>query len=91
MVSDRVRSRYDCQIFDAPVGGQETVIRLQVLRFLCRNEDCGNKTFAEQVPGLTTRYGRYRLALRESLRGIALALGGRAPDSPSAWQRRSTG
>ncbi len=34
-------------------------------------------TFAEQVPGLTTRYGRRIGGLKETLQAITLALGGR--------------
>ena len=54
------------------------MIHLQVRRFFCHNRDCGKKTFAEQVPGLTTRYGRWSAGLTEALRAVALALGGRA-------------
>lgn len=54
------------------------MIQLQVRRFFCRNEVCGKKTFAEQLPGLTMRYGRWTSGLREALRAIALALVGRA-------------
>ena len=35
-------------------------------------------TFAEQVPGLTTRYGRRTCGLQAVLQAVALALGGRA-------------
>ena len=77
-VSGRVHSRYERRLADQAVGGQETVIHLQVRRFLCRNEVCGKKTFVEQVPGLTVRYGRRSIGLGECLRVIALALGGRA-------------
>jgi hypothetical protein len=54
------------------------VIQLRVRRFFCAGGGCGKKTFAEQVPGLTIRYGRVSSGLREVLRAIALALGGRA-------------
>jgi transposase len=54
------------------------VIQLRVRRFFCPGGGCGKNTFAEQVPGLTIRYGRVSTALREVLRAIALALGGRA-------------
>jgi transposase len=78
VVSGGVHSRYERRLSDHAVAGQETVIHLQVLRFFCRNEACAKKTFAEQVPGLTVRYGRRSIGLGESLRAIALALGGRA-------------
>ena len=32
------------------------VIRLQVRRLFCDESACKQRTFAEQVPGLTTRY-----------------------------------
>lgn len=59
------------------------MIQLQVRRFFCRNEACGKKTFAEQLPGLTTRYGRWTAGLAGELRAIALALGGRAGARPA--------
>jgi hypothetical protein len=48
-----------------------------VRRFFCDNGECARKTFAEQVPDLTVRYGRRTTLLTEMLRRIALALGGR--------------
>jgi transposase len=78
VVSGRVHSRYERRLSDNAVGGRETVVHLQVQRFFCRNDSCGKKTFAEQVPGLTVRYGRRSIGLGDSLRAIALALGGRA-------------
>jgi transposase len=78
VVSGRVHSRYERRLSDSPVGGQETMIHLQVRRFFCHDQDCDRKTFAEQVPGLTVRYGRRSVGLGERLRAVALALGGRA-------------
>ena len=77
-VSGRVHSRYERRLSDTGIGGQETMIVLRVRRFFCRNPGCASKTFAEQVPGLTTRYGRRSSGLTEALRAVALALGGRA-------------
>ncbi len=77
MISQRVHSSYERRVCDSAVGGQETVLLLRVRRFRCGNDDCVVKTFAEQVPGLTVRYGRYSVPLRTRLRTIALALGGR--------------
>jgi transposase len=78
VLSGRVHSRYERRLSDSPVGGQEIMIHLQVRRFFCHNEACDRKTFAEQVPGLTVRYGRRSVGLGERLRAVALALGGRA-------------
>jgi transposase len=77
-VSQRVHSSYERRMCDTAVGGQEMVLHLQVRRFRCGNDDCGTKTFAEQVPGLTVRYGRYSVPLRTLLQTIGLSLGGRA-------------
>ncbi|GII73629.1 ISL3 family transposase [Sphaerisporangium melleum] len=78
MVSQRVHSSYERRVGDTAVSGQETVLHLRVSRFWCGNDECGKKTFAEQVPGLTIRYGRYSAPLRTLLQTIGLALGGRA-------------
>jgi transposase len=77
-VSGRVHSFYERRLSDTAVAGQEVMIHLRVRRFFCGNDGCGKKTFAEQVPGLTTRYGRRSGALTDELRAVALALGGRA-------------
>jgi len=77
-LSARVHSRYERRLSDTAIAGQETVIHLRVRRFSCLNQGCASKTFAEQVPGLTARYGRRSPGLTEALRAVALALGGRA-------------
>jgi len=78
VLSRRVHSRYQRRLGDAAAGGQEVLIHLQVRRFFCGNPGCAKTTFAEQVPGLTTRYGRRTPGLDQMLQAIALALGGRA-------------
>ena len=77
-VSSRVHSRYLRSIVDAAVGGQNTIIKLTVRRFFCTADDCPKKTFAEQVPALTYRYGRSTVQLRRLREQVALALVGRA-------------
>jgi hypothetical protein len=52
---------------DAAVGGQPVRIRLSVWRFTCADTSCARRTFAEQVEGLTVRYGRHSLLLRAML------------------------
>jgi transposase len=78
VISRQVHSRYERRLLDTAVAGQEIMIHLRVRRFFCRNAACAKKTFAEQVPGLTTRYGRQTPGLARVLRAVALALGGRA-------------
>jgi transposase len=76
--SSRVHSRYLRSIVDAAVSGQNTIIRLTVRRFFCGVPDCPKKTFAEQAPALTYRYGRSTVQLRRLREQVALALVGRA-------------
>ena len=78
MVSRRVHSRYRRQLADTASGCQEVLIDLQARRFFCGNDACAKATFAEQVPGLTSRYGRRTCGLQTALQAVALALGGRA-------------
>nr|WP_307843146.1 ISL3 family transposase [Streptomyces triculaminicus] len=76
--SVRVHDRYRRRIADQAVGGQSVVLHLTVRRFRCDAASCLRRTFAEQVPGLTFRYGRRSVLLRETLETIGLALAGRA-------------
>jgi transposase len=78
VVSRRVHSGYQRRLADTASGGQEVLIDLQVRRFFCGSPACAKTTFAEQVPGLSTRYGRRTSALQAVLQAVALALGGRA-------------
>ena len=78
VVSRRVHSSYQRHLADTASGGQEVLVDLQVRRFFCGNPACAKTTFAEQVPGLSTRYGRRTCALQSVLQAVALALGGRA-------------
>jgi hypothetical protein len=51
---------------------------LTVRRFFCPQTVCPVKTFAEQVPVLTSRHARRTPALLQALTRIGLALAGRA-------------
>ncbi|MEU4235678.1 ISL3 family transposase, partial [Nonomuraea sp. NPDC026600] len=53
------------------------LVQMRVRRFFCDNTTCDKRTFAEQVPGLTSRHGRRAAGLALMLRTVALALGGR--------------
>ncbi|WP_414641105.1 transposase family protein [Actinospica sp.] len=69
--SSAVHSGYERSIADTAVGGRRLVIELTVRRFFCRDPACPKKTFVEQVPGLTSRYGRDTLGLRRIVPGQA--------------------
>jgi hypothetical protein len=77
-ISQRVHGRYERRLADAPAGGRRVVIRLKVRRLFCDDPACPRQTFAEQVPGLTTRYGRKTALLARMQQDIAVALAGRA-------------
>ncbi|MEN8654101.1 transposase family protein [Streptomyces sp. 21So2-11] len=62
---------------DLPAAGKPVVVSLRVRRFVCAQETCRRRTFAEQVPGLTRRFGRQTERLRSELVAVALALAGR--------------
>jgi transposase len=74
----RVHGRYQRVLRDAPLAGTSVAIRLTVRRFRCDAAACPRRTFAEQVPGLTTPHARYSPPLRCALTAIAVALAGRA-------------
>src|SRR6266511_2228581 len=80
----RVHSRYERRLADAAIAGAPVEIRLQVRRLFCDVIRCPVHTFAEQIPGLTSKYARRSPLLRRALKKIGLALarraGARLPD-----------
>jgi len=73
-----VHGRYQRTLRDCPLAGTPVMVRLTVRRFICDAPACPRRTFAEQVPGLTTPHARYSPPLRGALTAIAVALAGRA-------------
>ncbi|MFF5011331.1 transposase [Streptomyces phaeochromogenes] len=51
---------------------------IRVRRFVCEEDSCLRKTFAERVSGFTRRLGRRTERLRSTLVSIGLSLAGRA-------------
>ncbi|MEV6175350.1 ISL3 family transposase [Streptomyces sp. NPDC051954] len=76
--SGRVHGSYLRFPRDLPLAGKCVVVALRVRRFVCTETSCPRKTFVEQVPGLTRRFGRRTERLRSALISVALALAGRA-------------
>ncbi|MFE6822226.1 transposase family protein [Streptomyces sp. NPDC057690] len=64
MSSRRWHSGHWQRLADGAVGGGRVFIELAVRRLLCDAPRCGRVTFAEQVDGLTVRYGRRTPQLR---------------------------
>lgn len=90
----RVHSRYERTLTDTALAGRSAVVRLTVRRLFCGNDACSVGTFAEQVPGLTSRYARRTPTLTQQLTQIGLALAGRAgarlAGALGMWTSRST-
>lgn len=76
--AERVHSRYVRVLDDAAWAGRPVVIKLTVRRFFCNNNQCGRRTFVEQVDGLTAAYSRRTPLLGSMLEAVGLALAGRA-------------
>jgi transposase len=77
-VSGQVHGRYQRRLHDVPAGGRDVVICLEARRFRCVNPGCGKVTFAEQPPGLASRFARRTPPLTAALAAVAAALCGRA-------------
>ncbi|GAA3084077.1 hypothetical protein GCM10020000_82910 [Streptomyces olivoverticillatus] len=76
--SGRIHGSYLRFPRDLPTAGKFVVVSLRVRRFVCEEESCERMTFAEQVTGLTCRFGRRTERLRSTLVSVGLALAGRA-------------
>ncbi|WP_308440499.1 ISL3 family transposase [Virgisporangium aurantiacum] len=76
--SRRVHRRYRRRLADLAVGGRQVVLVLRVRVFVCQDQACRVRRFAEQVAGLTVPYARHSGGLRDALEAIGLALAGRA-------------
>ncbi|MFI1471495.1 ISL3 family transposase [Streptomyces wuyuanensis] len=75
--SARVHSRYCRTLADVAVGGRPVLIGLTVRRLFCDSLDCGRRTFAEQVEGLTVRYQRRSPLLQHLVEMAGVLLAGR--------------
>jgi hypothetical protein len=63
---------------DTPIRLKSVCLEIQVHRFRCHNEQCEQKTFAEQYPQLVGRRRRHTHRLMANLAHIGLATGGEA-------------
>ncbi|MFD7261703.1 transposase family protein [Streptomyces sp. NPDC059874] len=88
--STRGRSTYLRFLADVPSAGRSVVLRLRVRRFRCGSTKYPRRTFVEQIPGLTRRYGRRTERLRSTLAAVGLALAGRAGAGSAAVLGMST-
>ncbi|MFI6467936.1 transposase family protein [Streptomyces sp. NPDC050538] len=75
--SARVHSRYSRTLADVAAGGRPVLISLAVQRLFCDSADCGRRTFAEQVEGLTPRYPCRGPLLQHLIEMVGVLLAGR--------------
>ncbi|MEU9214618.1 transposase family protein [Streptomyces sp. NPDC048415] len=68
--SGRIHGSYLRFPHDLTTAGKFVVVSLRVRRFVCEEKSCERMTFAEQVPGLTRRFGR-RTGTRRGCEGSA--------------------
>ncbi len=76
--SRHVHSRYRRRLSDLPWEGIPVCVELQVRRFFCDDEECGQRIFTERLPNTVGRHGRRTCRLIDALGEITLALGGSA-------------
>jgi hypothetical protein len=76
--SGRIHSRYSRHLSDLPWEGIPVRIELQVRRFFCGSEACGQRIFTERLPNTVQCYSRRTYRLSAALKQITLALGGSA-------------
>ncbi|MFJ7099283.1 ISL3 family transposase [Streptomyces mirabilis] len=82
--SVRRHSGYQRRLADGAIGGRQVSIALSVRRLFCDAPECDRVTFAEQIEGLTVRYGRRTPQLGNLLSAISVALAGRAGERLAA-------
>ncbi|MGW7528501.1 transposase family protein [Streptomyces sp. NPDC054783] len=75
--SARVHGRYCRTLADVAVGGRPVLIGLSVRRLFCDSPECGRRTSAEQVEGLTARHQRRRPLLQHLVEMAGVLLAGR--------------
>jgi transposase len=76
-MTSKVHGYYQRRLADTPASGAPVVLELTLRRLVCRNYDCPQQTFHEQVPGLAERYARRTPPLAQMVTDFAIVLAGR--------------
>jgi transposase len=74
--SHRVQSRYMRTIADLPWRGTPVILRWEVRRFFCDDNQCAQMIFAERLEPLAPRRGRTTRRLDDALATIGVECGG---------------
>jgi transposase len=77
-LTGRVHAYHRRQLAALPVAGRGVVVEMRVRRLRCLTADCPQQTFREQVPELTTRWGRRTQRLTALVGDLAVIVAGRA-------------
>lgn len=85
--STEIHSTYKRYPTDLAWAEWAVILHLQVKRFFCRNDRCSKRTFAEQFPGLLTRYARHTNRVRERQQRIGVEVCARAAERLLALDR----
>ncbi len=74
--SERVHCRYRRTVADLSCAGRRVVLQLTVRTFVCSQQDCSQRLFAERFPGLVAAYARKTDRLCQMLQALGMATGG---------------
>lgn len=77
MPINRVHSFYQRTLTDLPIGGKAVHLRLHLRKFVCRNDHCARKIFAQTAPAYFSLYARRLNRSQQPLQAIALQTGAR--------------
>lgn len=76
--TSRVHSRYERTLADSPVAARRVLLKVEIRRFFCDQQQCQRRIFAERLPQLANQYARATKRLLQAQTAIAQAVGSRA-------------
>ena len=77
-LSEVIHGYYRRRPADLPAGGRRVRLALRLRRYVCRNEACRRRTFAERLPMLIAPRSRRTRRLAQAQTQAGVALGGEA-------------
>jgi transposase len=77
-LSATIHGTYRCRPADLPAFGRQVRLDLRLRRYVCINEACGRRTFAERLPMLIAPRSKRTRRLARAQTQVGVALGGEA-------------
>ena len=77
MPSNKVHSFYQRSLADLPICGRAVSLRIHLRKFLCRNDQCARKIFAQTASDYFCPYARRLNRAQQPMQAIALLTGAR--------------